>query len=73
MAPEIHEVRKNAEKKYDAAKTDIFALGVILFMAVFGSFPFEFALESDKLFNFLKEKKYEQFWKEHKAYLLEDK
>lgn len=43
MAPEIHEVLKNTGKFYDARKADVFALGVSLFAALFGSLPFEFA------------------------------
>lgn len=40
MAPEIHEVLKNTGKFYDARKADVFALGVSLFAALFGSLPF---------------------------------
>ena len=43
MAPEIHQVLKDPTTHYDARKSDIFALGVMLFAAVFGSLPFEFA------------------------------
>jgi serine/threonine protein kinase len=38
QAPEIYE-----KKKYDGKKTDIFAIGVILFMIVIKSYPFKAA------------------------------
>ena len=40
MAPEIHRILENPEAEYDATKSDIFALGVILFALVFGKLPF---------------------------------
>ena len=53
MAPEIHELRRNPDQEYDATKTDIFALAVILFTTVMGRFPFEYAMEKDKLYKLL--------------------
>ena len=35
MAPEVHE-----RKKYDGNASDVFSLGVILFLLVIGNFPF---------------------------------
>jgi len=69
MAPEIHATRRvsDSDKTYDAAKTDIFALGVILFTIVFGRFPFEYATEKDRLYKLIKEKNFELFWVEHKS------
>lgn len=67
MAPEIHEVKNNREKTYDAPKVDIFALGVILFAVVFGKLPFEFAVESDKLYQLIRKKEFAAFWSRHKA------
>lgn len=43
MAPEIHAILQNPNRYYDARKSDIFALGVTLFAAVFGTLPFEYA------------------------------
>lgn len=43
MAPEIHQILDNPTQYYDARKSDIFALGVMLFAAIFGSLPFEYA------------------------------
>jgi serine/threonine protein kinase len=40
MAPEISELLKNGEVEYDMYKTDIFALGVILFSLVTERLPF---------------------------------
>ena len=42
MAPEIMK-----QKAYDAKKTDVFSLGVILFIVVMGVFPFEEATDKD--------------------------
>ena len=67
MAPEIHAVRRDPSKGYDAPKTDIFALGVIIFTLVFGRFPFEYATEKDRLYKLIKEKSFELFWTEHKS------
>lgn len=41
MAPEIHAVLGQREKMYDARKSDVFALGVVLFGMVMGKLPFE--------------------------------
>jgi serine/threonine protein kinase len=40
MAPEIYATLKNPESYYDARKSDVFALGVILFAMVMGRLPF---------------------------------
>ena len=47
-APEIVE-----EKSYDGFKTDIFALGVILYTIVDGIFPFHSSSKSDKFYSLL--------------------
>lgn len=58
MAPEIHYCHKATDRPYDAAKADIFALGVVLFALVLGKLPFEMATEDNKLYRLLIEKKY---------------
>ena len=45
MAPEIHYCHQRKDSPYEADKTDIFALGVILFALVIGNLPFELATE----------------------------
>ena len=47
-APEIH-----ARKTYDGAKTDIFALGVILYIMVRSSFPFKFPTKDDSYYSLI--------------------
>lgn len=42
MAPEIHS-NLDSPQLYDARKSDIFALGVLLFALVLGKLPFEYA------------------------------
>ena len=43
MAPEIHAVLKQEAQPYDARKSDVFALGVVMFCLVLGRLPFEYA------------------------------
>ena len=47
-APEILEIIP-----YDGKKAEIFSLGIILFIIVFGTFPFESASLSDKLYSLM--------------------
>jgi len=53
MAPEIDEVKRNKEHSYDAMKSDIFSLGVIMFALVLGRLPFEYATKEDKIYNLI--------------------
>lgn len=48
MAPEILE-----RKQYDGRQIDIFAVGVILFIIVVGSFPFQSASKTDDYYKLL--------------------
>ena len=52
-------------KEYDVAKSDIFALGVVLFALMVGTLPFEYAIAENKLYGLLIDKKYEDFWNFH--------
>lgn len=65
MAPEIHYCHKAADRPYDAAKADIFALGVILFALVLEKLPFEMATEENKLYKLIIDKRYDDFWNFH--------
>lgn len=53
MAPEIDEVKRNKEHSYDAMKSDIFSLGVIMFALVLGRLPFEYAIKEDKIYSLI--------------------
>lgn len=55
MAPEIHAILDNPTQTYDARKSDIFALGVLLFALVLGKLPFEFAKKENKLYKLIAE------------------
>ena len=60
MAPEIIE-----NKPFDGHAADIFAVGVIMFILVTGSFPFTQATSSNKFYNSLNsdsEKDRNKFW-----------
>ena len=58
MAPEINE-----EKIYDGRKSDIFSLGVILFIVVLGIFPFDEAKKGDWYYDLLRSGNHAKYWK----------
>mmetsp|Transcript_36654 Transcript_36654/g.35434 ORF Transcript_36654/g.35434 Transcript_36654/m.35434 type:complete len:141 (-) Transcript_36654:756-1178(-) len=60
MSPELNE-----RKKYSGEKSDIFAAGVILFIMVSGTPPFNYASKDEFYYKFLYYRKYELFWKYH--------
>ena len=57
MAPELL-----AMKKYDGKTTDVFALGVILFIMVTGKFPFEQADSDNERYRLIATGKSNEFW-----------
>ena len=57
MAPEL--LRR---QQYDGRATDVFALGVILFILVVGNAPFRMAQESDPYFKLLKLGHHDEFF-----------
>lgn len=46
MAPEVID-----QVKHDGFKSDIFAIGVVLFVMVMGNFPFHEGSKNDKYYN----------------------
>ena len=48
---------------YDGIKSDIFALGVMLFVITVGRFPFKTSGFSDKKYRLILSKRYEHYWK----------
>ena len=57
IAPEIWE-----NKNYNGMKTDIFALGVIIFMLNVGNCPFEQATPNNYYYNMLVRNNYPKYW-----------
>jgi len=60
MAPEII-----AHKPYNGAEVDIWSAGVVLFIMMCGSPPFEVAARSDWWFNAISLNRYDRFWAAH--------
>ena len=57
MAPEIKEGRT-----YDGKKSDMFSIGVILFVIVQGIFPFKEATKDECYYSLIKEGLYDDYW-----------
>ena len=57
------EVSQAATKGFDGIKNDIFSMGVILFILIFGFFPFDSATFADNRYKFIINDKFEEFWK----------
>ena len=47
---------------YDGIKSDIFSLGVLLFVIRVGKFPFKYSVYNDKRYRLIMEKDYESYW-----------
>jgi len=63
MPPEILRLQINRGRvPYNGFKADIFSLGVLLFVIVFGSLPFEKSRETDRQFKYIITKNYSRFW-----------
>ena len=58
-APELYLENPN----YDGFKSDIFSLGIILFVLLFGKQPFSMPLNKCKLYDYIKKGKFPDFWK----------
>lgn len=64
------EIRKGNISGYDGIKSDIFSLGVLLFVITVGRFPFNLSEFSDKKYRLIMTKKFEQFWNNFDNYNL---
>ena len=64
------EIRRYYISGYDGIKSDIFSLGVLLFVITVGRFPFSSCDYSDKKYRFIMDKKYEQYWANFAEYNL---
>ena len=62
MAPEQHQAYKTYDR-YDGLKSDVFSLGIILFIMVMGSPPFMRAERSDRHYLPIAAGKFDIFWK----------
>ena len=57
------EVFQSATKGFDGIKNDIFSMGVILFILIFGFFPFDNATFADNRYKYIINDKFDEFWK----------
>lgn len=62
MAPEIKE-----NKQYDGRQVDVFSLGVVLFVIVQGTFPFQEAKGDDYYYNLLMNGQIEKYFEKTQA------
>lgn len=65
MAPELHQLLTE-QKAYDPFKVDTFAMGVLIFAALFNRLPFEYATTTDAHYSLLVGGNIETFWSKHK-------
>ena len=56
------EIRRSYMEGYDGIKSDIFSLGVLLFVIRVGKFPFKYSVYNDKRYRLIMEKDYESYW-----------
>ena len=64
------EIRRNFMSGYDGVKSDIFSLGVLLFVITVGRFPFISCEYSDEKYGLIMDKKYEEYWANYNKYNL---
>lgn len=67
MAPEI-----STGEKYDGRQTDIFSVGVVLFIIVLGIFPFLKACKDDYHYNMIINGQYYEYFKKVDGQSLSD-
>ena len=64
------EITKAGNSGYDGIKSDIFSLGVLLFVITIGRFPFNLSQYSDKKYRLIMTKKYDKYWAAYEKYNL---
>ena len=64
------EIRKSFISGYDGIKSDIFSLGVLLFVIIIGRFPFTSCDKSDGRYNLIINKNYNKYWVNYNNYNL---
>ena len=64
------EIRNRNINGYDGIKSDIFSIGVLLFVMTVGRFPFEKCGYTDKKYRLIMNKKFEDFWCYYQQYNL---
>jgi serine/threonine protein kinase len=62
FTPQRHPISRNFKIFHYGDKVDVFACGVVLFILLFGTFPFNCAEKFDEEFVHFYEKSYEKFW-----------
>lgn len=67
VSPEIKNRNMNG---YDGIKSDIFSMGVLLFVITVGRFPFQYCGYSDRNYRLIMSKKFEDFWCYYQEYNL---
>ena len=70
MAPQIHALYEDPSLSYDMYKSDIFALGVILFSLVLGKIPFGQGNVRNQVYKLIGQGKVDEFWNYHRKQLL---
>ena len=66
------EIRKGHIQGYNGIKSDIFSLGVLLFVIRAGQFPFSVSGYIDKKYRLIMNKNYEEYWKGFEKYNFSD-
>jgi serine/threonine protein kinase len=64
------EIRNRQINGYDGIKSDIFSMGVLLFVITVGRFPFEKCGYTDRKYRLIMNKKFEDFWCYYQQYNL---
>ena len=66
------EIRKANIAGYDGIKSDIFSLGVLLFVITLGRFPFSLSSYIDKKYRLIMNKKYDLYWANYESFNLSE-
>ena len=66
------ELRKSNITGYDGIKSDIFSLGVLLFVITLGRFPFSLSSYVDKKYRLIINKNYDLYWANYESFNLSE-